>query len=38
VHAAGAAVRDLRNRVAKATGQPELPKSSDDFDTISTCC
>jgi len=38
VHAAGAAVRDLRNRVAKATGQPELPKSSDDFDTISACC
>jgi transitional endoplasmic reticulum ATPase len=38
VHAAGAAVRDLRNRVAKATGQPELPKSSDDFDTVSACC
>jgi DNA polymerase III delta prime subunit len=38
VHAAGAAVRDLRNRIAKATGQPELPKSSDDFDTISACC
>jgi transitional endoplasmic reticulum ATPase len=38
VHAAGSAVRDLRNRIAKATGQPELPKSSDDFDIISACC
>jgi SpoVK/Ycf46/Vps4 family AAA+-type ATPase len=37
VHAAGAAVRDLRNRIAKATGQPELPKSSDDFDIVSAC-
>jgi SpoVK/Ycf46/Vps4 family AAA+-type ATPase len=38
VHAAGAAVRDLRNRIAKATGQPELPKSTDDFDIVSACC